>query len=202
MFYKHFLLRTFRYGGLMLQGLTAQEAPDCVQLLIVGQLQRCLGDEDLVELVVKHNLLTPLISNLEAELAVAKEVTRWAVSLAESRLGLARLTSAETVGQLTGISQRSSVLQMRVLDLVVKVAQISEDHLEAVRATELLCQLPEILASSDFLLQLNSIELLTDLALTSHGQKYLETTGVFTSLNTMLLDCPNLPFGHILLPSE
>ena len=70
------------------------------------------------------------------------------------------------------------------------------------RGTGLLSKLSEILASSDFLLQLNSIELLTGLALTSHGQKYLETTGVFTSLNTMLLDCPNLPFGHILLPSE
>ena len=70
------------------------------------------------------------------------------------------------------------------------------------KATEQLCQLSEILASSDFLLQLNSIELLTGLALTSHGQTYLETTGVFRTLNMMLLDCPNLPFGHILLPSK
>ena len=116
----------------MLEGLSSQEAPDCVQLLILGQLQRCVGDDDLIDLVMKHNLLAPVISKLEAELAVAKEVTGWAVSLAESRKGLARLTSAETVGQLTGISQRSSVLQMRVLELIVKIAQISEDHLQVV----------------------------------------------------------------------
>ena len=73
---------------------------------------------------------------------------------------------------------------------------------QAVKETQLLSKLSEVLASSDFLLQLNSIELLTELALTSHGQKYLETTGVFTSLNMMLLDCPNLPFGHIMLPSK
>ena len=114
----------------MLEGLSSKEAPDCVELLILGQLQRCVVDSDLVDLVIKHNLLTPVISKLEAELAVAKEVTGLAVSLAESRTGLARLTSAETVGQLTGISQRSSVLQMRVLELSVKVAQISEDHLQ------------------------------------------------------------------------
>ena len=120
----------FRYGGLMLQGLTSKEAPDCVQLLILGQLHRCVADEDLVDQVIKHSLLPPVISRLEGELAVATEVTRWAVSLAESRKGLARLTSAETVEQLRGISGRSSVLQMRVLELVVKIAQISEDHLQ------------------------------------------------------------------------
>ena len=32
--------------------------------------------------------------------------------------------------QLAGISGKSSVLQMRVLELVVKIAQISEDHLQ------------------------------------------------------------------------
>ena len=75
-------------------------------------------------------------------------------------------------------------------------------YIQAVKVTEQLGQLSEVLASSDFLLQLNSLELLTGLALTSHGQKYLETTGLFSTLNTMLLDCPNLPFGNILLPSK
>ena len=75
-------------------------------------------------------------------------------------------------------------------------------NVQAVREAQLLGKLSEVLASSDFLLQLNSIELLTALALTSHGQKYLETTGVFVTLDMMLLDCPNLPFGHILLPSK
>ena len=116
----------------MLQGLTSRAAPACVDLLIVGQLHRCVADDDLVDLVMKHNLLAPVISQLEGELAVAKEVTRWAVSLAESKKGLAGLTSAETVGQLRGISERSSVLQMRVLELLVKIAQISEDHLQVV----------------------------------------------------------------------
>ena len=122
----------FRYGGLMLEGLSSKEAPACVELLILGQLHRCAVDSDLVDLLIKHDLLNPVISKLEAELAVAKEVTGLAVSLAESRTGLARLTSAETVGQLTGISQSSSILQMRVLELIVKIAQISEDHLQVV----------------------------------------------------------------------
>ena len=66
--------------------------------------------------------------------------------------------------------------------------------------TGLLAKISDILASHDFLLQLNSLELLTGLALTTQGQKYLETSGVIARLNTMLLDCPNLPFADILLP--
>ena len=73
---------------------------------------------------------------------------------------------------------------------------------QAVKATEQLGKLEELLTSSDVLLQLNSLELLTGLGLTSHGQKYLETTGLLRTLSVMLLDCPNLPFGQILLPSK
>ena len=114
----------------MLQGLTGQETPDCVQLLILTQLHRCVLDEDLVDLVIKRRLVSPVLARLEAELAVAKEVSRWAVTLAESKQGLASLTSADITGQMVGLSEVSSVLQMRVLDLIVKIAQISEDHLQ------------------------------------------------------------------------
>ena len=68
--------------------------------------------------------------------------------------------------------------------------------------TGFLSKISDILASADFLLQLNSIELLTGLALTHQGQKYLERTGVINTLNLMLLDCPNLPFAHILMPGN
>ena len=114
----------------MLQGLTGQETPDCVQLLILTQLHRCVLDEDLVDLVIKRGLVSPVVARLEAELAVAKEVSRWTVTLAESKQGLASLTSPDMTGQMVGLSEVSSVLQMRVLDLIVKIAQISEDHLQ------------------------------------------------------------------------
>ena len=114
----------------MLQGLTGQETPDCVQLLILTQLHRCVLDEDLVDLVIKRGLVSPVVARLEAELAVAKEVSRWTVTLAESKQGLASLTSPDMTGQMVGLSEVSSVLQMRVLDLIVKIAQISEDHLK------------------------------------------------------------------------
>ena len=116
----------------MVEGLTGQETPNCVQLLILSQLHRCVLDEDLVDLVIKRDLVRPVVARLEAELVVAKEVTGLVVTLAESRQGLASLTSADLTSQMIGLSEVSSTLQMRVLDLVVKIAQISEDHLQVI----------------------------------------------------------------------
>ena len=74
-------------------------------------------------------------------------------------------------------------------------------------------QLVASLHTSDLLLQLNTLELLTKLAITrcsltvitviiiiSHGLSYLESAGVLGSLATMLQDCPNLPFSEVILP--
>ena len=46
------------------------------------------------------------------------------------RPGLEVLTSADTVSQLAGVMETSSVLRMRVLDTLVMVAQLSQEHLQ------------------------------------------------------------------------
>ena len=94
---------------------------------------------------------------------------------------------------------------------------------QAVERTGLLGQLVASLHTSDLLLQLNTLELLTKLAITrcsltvitviiiviitiiiiiiiSHGLSHLESAGVLGSLATMLQDCPNLPFSEVILP--
>lgn len=91
-------------------------------------------------------------------------------------------------------------MQMRVLDLMIRVATLGEDHLQSVLNTGFLQQLVNMLHTEDFLLQLNCVELLTTLALVPHGQKYLESAGIMTTMATMLDDCPNSPFTEILLP--
>ena len=56
--------------------------------------------------------------------------------------------------------------------------------------------------SQDFLVQLNVTELLTQLAITYHGHKYLETSGVMETMGVMLRDCPNLPFADVIMPGK
>ena len=72
--------------------------------------------------------------------------------------------------------------------------------LQAVERTGFLTRLVSLLQTQDFLVQLNTTELLTQLAVTSHGHKYLETTGVMETMGVMLRDCPNLPFADVIMP--
>ena len=75
-----------------------------------------------------------------------------------------------------------------------------DDALQAVERTGFLTRLVSLLQTQDFLVQLNTTELLTQLAITSHGHKYLETTGVMETMGVMLRDCPNLPFADVIMP--
>ena len=100
---------------------------------------------------------------------------------------------------------------------ILLFTQLSDCLAQAVERTGLLGQLVASLHTSDLLLQLNTLELLTKLAITrcslniiiviitiiiiiSHGLSYLESAGVMGSLATMLQDCPNLPFSEVILP--
>jgi len=187
-----------RYGGLMIRGMESQE--DNVVLLILTQLSRVVLDDDLALLVIQRDMVNPVLSRLSSELVVATEVINWAVLLAETPAGLPALCEGKSVALLQTLSDKSTTIQMRVLDLIVKIAIIDEHHLESVRKTGFLDILVKAIHNDDFLLKLNCIELLTTLGLTPHGQKYMETTGVLSTMSTLLEECPNHPFADILLP--
>jgi len=122
------------------------------------------------------------------------------VSMADTRPGLEIITGAEAVKLMSELAEVSSIIQMRVLEVMVLITQLSGDHLKAVERTGFLAQLVSLLQTQDFLVQLNVTELLTQLAITSHGHKYLETSGVMETMGVMLRDCPNLPFADVIMP--
>eukprot|EP00092_Neocalanus_flemingeri_P003439 GFUD01003687.1.p1 GENE.GFUD01003687.1~~GFUD01003687.1.p1 ORF type:complete len:499 (-),score=180.28 GFUD01003687.1:555-2051(-) len=187
-----------RYGGLMMRGLTHPD--NSVVLLIMKQLSRCVLDDELALLVVQRDMVSTVLEKLDSELEVATEVTSWVGLLAETPAGLPALSKAEVVAQLQAIASRSSILQMRVLDMMVRMATLGEEHLQSVLNTGFLQQLISILHTDDFLLKLNCVDLLTILAMAPHGQKYLESAGVLTTMTSLLEDCPNHPLADILLP--
>jgi len=187
-----------RYGGLMIHGLAHQNIN--VLLLILKQMSRCVLDDDLAVLVTQKDMVRPVLDKLDSELVVATEVTNWVVLLAETPAGLPALNTPEVVAQLQGIASRSSVLQIRVLEMMVRVGTLGEEHLQLAQNSGFLEQLIKMLQTEDFLLKLNCVELLTTLAQAPHGQKFIEAAGVLTTMTTLLEDCPNHPFADILLP--
>jgi len=187
-----------RYGGLMIHGLGHQD--NNILLLIIKQLSRCVLDDELAMLVIQRDMVRHVLEKLDSDLIVATEVGNWVMLLAETPGGLPAMSNPASIAQLQSIASKSSILQTRVLEMMIRMATIGEEHLLSVQKSGFLDQLIKILHTEDFLLKLNCVELLTTLALAPHGQRYIESTGLLTTMATMLEDCHNHPFADILLP--
>jgi len=187
-----------RYSGLLLRGLS-HPSPR-VQTLAVAQLARSAQDEDLAAQLVKRDLVGPALDLLAGDLTVATEVTNMAVALGENSAGLAALRGPFVPKQLLELMGRGSEIQLRVLELVVRVAVLGEDQLVAMTTATLLKPLLDLVQTEDCLAALSAIELLVTLALPPHGQKFLESTGVLARMARLLDDGQNHPFASILVP--
>ena len=58
------------------------------------------------------------------------------------------------------------------------------------------------LHKDDILLQLNCLELLSDLAITEHGLLYLDQEGIVGKLETLMQTTENDPLASFLIPGE
>jgi 26S proteasome non-ATPase regulatory subunit 5 len=166
----------------------------------VAQLARSAQDEDLAAQLVKRDLVGPALDLLAGDLTVATEVTNMAVALGENSAGLAALRGPFVPKQLLELMGRGSEIQLRVLELVVRVAVLGEDQLVAMTTATLLKPLLDLVQTDDCLAALSAIELLVTLALPPHGQKFLESTGVLARMARLLDDGQNHPFASILVP--
>ena len=106
----------------MVHGLGHQD--NNVILLIIKQLSRCVLDDELALLVIQRDMVKPVLEKLDSDLIVATEVANWVLLLAETPGGVPALNSPDSVAQLRGIASKSTVLQTRVLDMMVRVAAI------------------------------------------------------------------------------
>lgn len=187
-----------RYSGLLLRGLS-HPSPR-VQTLAVAQLARSAQDEDLAAQLVQRDLVSPAFELLAGDLAVATEVTNMAIALGETPAGLAALRGPFVPKQLLELMGRGSEVQLRVLEVVVRVAVLGEEQLVAMTTATLLKPLLDLVQTEDCLAALSAIELLVTLALPPHGQKFLESTGVLARMARLLDDGQNHPFASILVP--
>lgn len=90
------------------------------------------------------------------------------------------------------------VIRCRVFEVAIQTARKSALYLE--KTDFILKKAVEDLHSNDVLVQLNVLELLSDLALESHGLTYLENKGVFTYLIKKIEKIEDDPMCSILIP--
>jgi len=187
-----------RYLSVMEKGLPHPNPS--VGCLVISQLQRCSHDEDLVKPLVNSSIFPMVIDSIGREMEVSKETVSLFLWLAETPEGMKALTSNQTTNRFQQLSAKDETIRFRVLDLMVRLTQLSEEHLVAVEATGFLQQIVNQVHIDDILVQLNAIELLIHLAMTHQGMKYLSNQGVIRSLESILESVANNPMAELLVP--
>jgi hypothetical protein len=86
------------------------------------------------------------------------------------------------------------------VQVVTDIAVHLEDGLQAGHASGLLPALLAELNGSDILLQMNTLELLTKLALHEHGLRYLKQHGVLSALANKVATINEDPLASVILP--
>lgn len=108
----------------------------------------------------------------------------------------------ELTNEFERISKISSTMKIRVLEIFVKLATLSKEHLVSISEPNFMNEnLKSLLNSNDILTKLNVIELLTDLSMTFYGYEFLLHRGhlkrLFDDLLefNLLLSKDSSPFG-------
>jgi len=96
--------------------------------------------------------------------------------------------------------KQSDILNIRVLELAVKISQISQDHLVRVDNSGLLQPLLDLMNQDDILVRLSAVDLITSLAYTDQGLRYLQSKDMIKTLEMMLVNCKTDPFSDALIP--
>ncbi|KAH8033282.1 hypothetical protein HPB51_008765 [Rhipicephalus microplus] len=84
----------------------------------------------------------------------------------------------------------------------VEVARASPENLERLSENGYLERLVKEMDKNDVLVQLNALEVLTDLVSCNHGLDYLERTGIISKLRQKALNIGSDPLGNFLGPGD
>eukprot|EP00088_Acartia_fossae_P037788 TRINITY_DN3902_c0_g1_i1.p1 TRINITY_DN3902_c0_g1~~TRINITY_DN3902_c0_g1_i1.p1 ORF type:complete len:504 (-),score=138.03 TRINITY_DN3902_c0_g1_i1:34-1545(-) len=187
-----------KYGGILQKGLSHKDPR--VPVLAVKQLQRFSQDDELSSLVQSHPIFSKSVEMLAADLSVSSQVFTFLYQMSESLKGVSLVLSTTTLPILHAVMKHNTTIQIRVLELAVKISQISQEHLETVERNGLLKPLLDLLNIDDILVRLSAIDLLTSLAYTQQGLRYLEAHNTLNSMESILKTCRSDPFAETLLP--
>lgn len=84
--------------------------------------------------------------------------------------------------------------------MLIQICKLSLAALENTHNSGLLQQLLNEVYRVDILIQLNAIEMLSDLTMVDHGLIYLDQQGIVGKLESMMEDLESNPYGNLLLP--
>lgn len=172
-----------QYSDLLSRALSSGAVS--VKLLVLNQLMRMKGDD--VQLIAESTLFPDLLLNCLADdcIQVYNTVCKVMTLIASSADGAHTLCQSSTVDCINTLTQRNSIVKMRVYECLAQLTVRSADILEAYKDS-VLKGIVETLNSNDVLEMVNILDTASILIRHESGFKYLEQCGFLTRLETIL----------------
>ncbi|XP_055897800.1 26S proteasome non-ATPase regulatory subunit 5-like [Biomphalaria glabrata] len=183
------------------QLLTWLHLPDeTLKALCLHQLSR-LSKEQPSEFSHYKELVEAIVDEVGADsLNIGPAATSILIQIGQDSNGLLLLYSETILNKFAFVMRKNDVTRFRIYQIVIDLSKAYPSALEASVATGLIQQIVNEVQSEDILVQLNAIEMVSDLALSPHGLIFLDQQGVLSRLEEMMVGLNNNPMMGLLLP--
>ncbi|XP_059148498.1 26S proteasome non-ATPase regulatory subunit 5-like [Physella acuta] len=173
---------------------------DTLKALCLAQLLK-ISKEVPGEICIYEDLVQEIVDQLPSDsLDVGPAAASILTFIGQDPNGLRVLFSSPIVSKFVTAMQKNDVTRFRIYQIAVDLSRTSPSALDASVGSGLLQQLVNEIEKHDILVQLNAIDMLSDLAQTTHGLMYLDTQGVVGKLEEMMRGLNDNPLSGLLLP--
>ncbi|XP_072743888.1 26S proteasome non-ATPase regulatory subunit 5 [Anoplolepis gracilipes] len=173
----------------------------CVRLLVLREFVRIVLDsQKIFQLLADTTLLISIINRIgDNDLTVAECAMNIVKQVGKNPNGLHILYKGELLRTFARLLQNDTI-SFRVYEVIVDIAKTSREALEVSAQSGFLNSLINILENEDILLQLNALEILTQLAIFEEGLSYLEQQEVLNKLVQKIAQANENPLSNLLIP--
>lgn len=172
-----------------------------VRLLVLREFQRTAAHpQKIFQLFEDTNLLISIINRIgDNDLTVAECAMSMVRKIGGDPNGLHILYKGQLLRTFARLLQKDTI-GFRVYEVIVDIAKTSREALEVTAQSGFLNSLISVLDDEDVLLQLNALEILTQLALFEEGLSYLEQQEVLSKLVQKIAQANENSLSNLLIP--
>ncbi|RUS84628.1 hypothetical protein EGW08_007600, partial [Elysia chlorotica] len=176
---------------------------DSLKALCLSELSR-ISKEAPQELSQYEDLVLAVVEQLSSDaLDVGPAAASIIANIGQDPNSLMVIFKEPMIKQFSEAMKKNAVTRFRVYQIAIDLSRQNPEALTACAHAGLLRQLVnEAGRDDDVLVQLNAIELLSDLATSAHGLQFLDEQGIVEKLEIMMADVAQNPMGSLVLPGK
>ncbi|XP_054007975.1 26S proteasome non-ATPase regulatory subunit 5 [Hylaeus anthracinus] len=189
-----------KYSVQLSQLITHSDA--IVRSIVLHEISCIASSPEKISLFTGNvGLLVTIINRIaDDDLTVAEHAMSIMKEIGKNVNGLRIIYSGELLRSFARLLVKNDTVSFRIYEVVVDIAKSSKEGLEASARSGFLNSLFEVLENNDILLQVNALEILTQLALKEEGLSYLEQQDVLKKLVQKVAKTNENPLSNLLIP--